>query len=411
MHEEASPTTPKLSTQYSTLFHREILEYLKTHESELWQWFKRHRPTTERSNATKLDLLKSTYRIDAEEDASLYELVRELITTLGLNCSCTLYRAQNPQGLNVSIAPIPQEAHIILHGPVQDLLNRDEFRAVLAHELSHYHIYEGWNGELAMAEEILTAMASDTNEDDCHLESLRLFNLYTEILADRGSLEVSGDPLIAISGLLKMETGDPTPRAESYLKQAKEIFAQGATRAEGGSHPESFIRSYALHLWAESRETSDNEIRQIIEGPLCLSRLDLLSQRKARAFTRRLIDRFLTPTWVQTDLLLGHARLFFDDYSPPPEGFRDDGLKDDLATDEATLQNYYSYVLLDFVAVDRELEDAPFALALRLAEHLGIEEQFIEAARKELKLTKGVVKKVRQDRDEIIRLAATESEA
>jgi len=99
-----------------------------------------------------------------------------------------------------------------------------------------------------------------------------------------------------------------------------------------------------------------------------------------------MIDLLVEPEWMQTDLMLGHARVFFDDYKPPSGGHRDDSLPDDLRTTDKPLIDYYCYVLLDFVTIDRELEEGSLAAALVLAESLELKQRLMEIARKELRL-------------------------
>ena len=72
-----------------------------------------------RNEAIRFDLLKSTYRIDRDAQPALYEMADEVAKSLGMEVPVTLYQAQNPQGLNASLAYIPDEAHIVLHGPVR----------------------------------------------------------------------------------------------------------------------------------------------------------------------------------------------------------------------------------------------------------------------------------------------------
>ncbi len=76
--------------------------------------------------------------------AELYAQAEEVVRKLGLDIPVTIYQAQNPQGLNASLAYVPNEAHIVLHGPVCSKLTEAEFRALLAHELSHFLLWRFW---------------------------------------------------------------------------------------------------------------------------------------------------------------------------------------------------------------------------------------------------------------------------
>jgi len=53
---------------------------------------------------------------------------------------------------------------------------------------------------------------------------------------------------VAISSLIKVQTGLVDAQAESYLKQSEEIFGQAEIKTEGLTRPESFIRARALKL-------------------------------------------------------------------------------------------------------------------------------------------------------------------
>jgi hypothetical protein len=216
--------------------------------------------------------------------------------------------------------------------------------------------------------------------------------------------------LPAIATLVKVETGVRDVNPESYLKQAEEIAGRDATKTAGFTHPECHIRARALKLWDERSAAAETDIRRMIEGDPALHELDLLAQRTIGRSTRRLVDALLANSWLQTDRILGHARLFFDGYEPPAESYRDEPLAHDLHTDDPQLRDYYCYVLLDFVTTDRDLDDAPLAAALRLTERLHLADRFEEIVRKELGLGKKQFEKTRRDADKIIAAAGQEAE-
>ena len=49
-----------------------LCEYLKSEERELWNWFSSNRVRTEHAQNVRLELLKSTYRIECETQPELY---------------------------------------------------------------------------------------------------------------------------------------------------------------------------------------------------------------------------------------------------------------------------------------------------------------------------------------------------
>ena len=228
------------------------------------------------------------------------------------------------------------------------------------------------------------------------------------MFCDRGSLLVAGDPLVVISMLLKVETQLDDVSPESYLRQAEEVFGHAGAKTEGLSHPEAFIRARAVKLWADGDPDADRKTEEMLEGRPALDRLDLLAQRKVAGLTRRLLDVLLSRRWMQTEPVLAHARLFFEDYVPPEDLLADPALAEDLRTDDLPMQDYYGYILLDFVTADRDLEELPLAAALVLAEKLGLKDRFSEIARRELRLRKKQLETIDQDKEKLLAKADEE---
>ena len=233
-----------------------------------------------------------------------------------------------------------------------------------------------------------------------HEQTARRYQLYTEIFADRGSLCVTGDVNPVVAGLVKTQTALSQVSAPGYLKQADEIFAKGSVSIEGLSHPEAFIRARALSLWQAQGDRSTATIADMIEGAAVLEDLDLVGQERLTLGTRRLLERFLQPKWFQTPAVLGHARLFFDDFQPAPS--RDAGACDGLKPAEAKVGEYLCYVLLDFVSADRDLEDLPLVAALELSRQLELDAQFEKLAARELNLKVRDVRRVKEHATEML---------
>lgn len=383
-------------------YHEAIRDYLKTEEPDVWEWYASHRVRQEHAQTVRFDLLKSTYRVDRETQPRLYAAADEAAKKLSLDVPITLYQAQNPAGLNASLAYVPDEAHIVLHGPIGTKLTETEFQALMAHELSHMLLWRRWDGEYLIVDQILAALTHDARAETAHFASARLFGLYNEIFCDRGALLVLGDPHVVVSMLVKVGTGIEEVSAESFVRQAEEIFRQGTTRTAELTHPEAFIRARALILRFDVDEEADAKIKVMIEGEPALEKLDLLAQKQVARWTRRLIDRFLCRKWLQSELILAHARLFFEDYTPPEEPTEDWSLGDDTLPSDTAMRDYYCYVLLDFVTADRDLEELPLAAALVLSEQLGLRDRFAEIATKELRLRKRQFQKIDRQKEELL---------
>src|SRR5882724_5877784 len=256
-------------------YHLELRDYLKSEERELWNWFSSAQSKADYTDNLRLELLKSTYRLDADGHPQLYQSVDEAKTRLRLDIPVTLYQAQNSPQLNALLFYIPGQGHIVFFGPILTLLNAEELKSVIGHELAHYHLWERDGGEFHIADRLVHAVANDPRACGSHEQTARRYQLYTEIFADRGSLRVTGDPNPVIAGLVKIETGLSQVSAASYLKQAEEIFANGNVATEGVSHPEAFIRARSLALWQQQHENATSHIREMIEGASALEGLDL----------------------------------------------------------------------------------------------------------------------------------------
>jgi hypothetical protein len=381
-------------------YHVEVREYLKSRERELWNWFASAQAKADYTENLRLQLLKSTYRLDAEGHPELYTSLTEAKARLQLDIPVTLYQAQNSSQLNASLFFIPGEGHIVFSGPVLTLLNADELKSLIGHELAHYHLWCQNGGEFHIADRLLEAVANDPRASASHEQTARRYQLYTEIFADRGSLCVTNDVNPVVAGLVKVQTGLSQVSAPSYLKQAEEIFAKGNVATEGVSHPEAFIRARALALWQEQREDVSARISEMIEGAFALEDLDLPGQARMTRQTRRLLEYFLQPKWFQTPAVLGHARLFFDDFQPVPT--RDPAVLDGFKSAEGKFGEYVCYLLLDFVTADPELDDMPLAAALDLSRQLELDTQFEKLAARELKMKVRDVRRLKEQAAEML---------
>jgi predicted SprT family Zn-dependent metalloprotease len=375
-------------------YHVELRDYLKSQERELWNWFSSARAREDYTANLRLELLKATYRLDREAHPELHQAVDEVKARLQLDIPVTLYQAQHSAQSNASLYFIPGEGHVVFSGPLFTLLNAAEIKSVLGHELAHYHLWGRENGEFHIADRLIHAVAHDPRAAASHEQSARRYQLYTEIFADRGSLAVTGDVQPVIAGLVKLETGMTQVSAASYLKQAEEIFAHGSIATRELSHPETFIRARALALWHAQGDDAIAPIRDMIEGVAGLDELDLIGQVRLAGATRRLLQYFLQPKWFQTPPVLGHAKLFFSDFQPA--AMRDPSLLDGWKASDAKWREYLSYVLLDFVSADPDLDEMPLAAALELSRELELETPFEKLATRELKLKARDVKRLKE---------------
>jgi hypothetical protein len=377
-----------------------IRDYLKSEEPETWAWFSSMKFRTEYADNVRLDLLKSAYRLDRASHGPLHDQAEDALRRAGLSLPVTLYQAQLSRDLNAALVYLPGEAHLLFAGPVFTTLSPPELGWVMAHEFSHHALCSIENGEFHAADQVLNALAGHRRAQPSHLESFRLFRLYSEIFADRGALHAFGDPLVAISALVKIETGLADVNATGYLAQADEIFSkETGVSTRKLTHPEAFIRARALKLWADRGEDTETEIARMIEGTPALDDLDLVAQQRMTRLTKQVISHFLSRPALRSDKIAAHARLFFDDFAAgdprPVEPAA-------LVFEDPSVQSYFCHLLLDFAAVDPQLEDVPLAAAILESRALGLEDRFLAIAARELKLKKKALEKVKADAEEIL---------
>ncbi len=378
----------------------DLRDYLKSEERELWNWFASAQAKADYIENLRDALLKSTYRLDPEGHPELYQILDAARVRLHLDIPVTLYQAQNSPQINAALYYIPGQGHIVFSGPMFTLLNAEELKSVIGHELAHYILWEREAGEFHIVDRLIHAIANDPRASASHEQSARRYQLYTEIFADRGSFCVTRNTNTVVAGLVKIETGLAQVSAASYLKQADEIFSKGNVATEGLSHPEAFIRARALALWQERRDSAASQIASMIEGDVALDDLDLVGQARLKESTRRLLEQLLQPKWFQTPAVLGHAKRFFDDFQPAKS--KDVTGLDELKFTETKLREYLCYLLLDFVTADPELDEMPLAAALELSRQLELDAPFEKLAAKELKMKLRDLRRLKEQAAEML---------
>ena len=176
-------------------YHTAVRDFLQASDADVWAWFASQRRSPKYAEEVRFELLKSAYRIERDAQPALYGAAEQVAGLLGITAPLTIYQAQNPQGLNAELAYVPGEVHLILHGPITAQLTPVEARGLFGHELSHYLLWDSWNGEMLITNDILQALVTDEHAHPAHFATWRLFRLYTEIFCDRGALAVTvGSP-------------------------------------------------------------------------------------------------------------------------------------------------------------------------------------------------------------------------
>jgi hypothetical protein len=367
-------------------YHLLTTEYFKA-QPLVWKFFSNNTYKSEQLIAFKTDLLKNSYKFDPLSEPALYGKVQIAKEKLGMATEVTIYQAENTLEDNASIVYLDGETHILFSGKIIQLMSDEELLAIISHELSHVQLYTQLNGEVEIADRIITAIANHQDSVPAQYETARLFKLYTEIFCDRGAFVVAGDYKPIIASLVKLATGLHTVNADSYIKQAEEIFSIDANyKTMGVTHPENFIRARAIWLWNQKGPDAEPLIQKMIEGYTGLDELDLFKQQHVSALTEQVIRILLSKQWMQTPHTISLAKQYFGQIDIR-QAQALETISSQIEHLHPYLQDYLGYVMYDFAVVDKELEDIPLGYCFFLADEFKLAPSFAGAVKKERKLT------------------------
>lgn len=369
-------------------YHLKVRDHFKQ-QKKTWDFFALSANKSEQLSKYKTELLKNTYKFDEASDSRIYDKVREAKEKLGLeNLKVTVYQAQYTDELNASVLYLETEALIVFSGRIIQLLDDAELLAVIAHELTHVKLYVMMEGDLEIADRIITAIANNQNSETSHYETARLFRLYTEIFCDRGAYTVLNDISPIITSLVKIATGLDQINAQNYVKQAEEIFSsEENTKASQVTHPENFIRARSIHLWHENKEIAEDAIAKMIEGVTDIDQIDIFRQKELADFTRSFLQLFLKPKWFQSTMVISHAKQYFKDFTFNEKAILNKEFSEKIEKAHKSVKDYFSYVLLDFSLIDKTLEEIPMGWSFQFSEDLYLKETFDSIVKKELKFS------------------------
>ena len=347
-------------------YHQSVVELLKREESELWKWHAAVSPTAASNDALRLELLKSTYRLDRTTQAKLYEQADAMAHALGMSVPITCYQAQSVGGqLNAALWFIADEAHIVFYGAILESLSEGQIAAVIAHELGHHLLWRLEGGTYGTADRLLLQAIDQPQAEECHAATARRWRLATELFADRASLIATGSLDDTIATLVRVETGVPVVSAEAYIAQANEVLAHGPQTSQGNSHPECFLRAVALQAFHRGDADLDAKVDGWIRGALDPHDLDLVSQQTCLALTRRILHHLLKPSWMRSEAVLAHARQFFPDLTVSDAAPVTADLAIELSGSSNGLRDYVCAIALDMAIVDRDLIEVGIAHGFR----------------------------------------------
>jgi hypothetical protein len=380
-------------------YHTAMVDFLREHEPEVWRWATSASTAAEHVERVRADLLRGCYRLEEPGHPNVHAACNAAAQRLAIDVPISLYQAADG-AMNAALYFIPGEVHIVFTGAVLERLHGAELQAMLGHELAHYVLWTIDRGDYHAADRILHMTAGDPRAAQSHLQSARLFGLFTEAYADRGGVVASASLDAAVAALVKIQTGLSAVSATSYLKQAQEVCAASRASSAGTTHPEIYVRVRGLELWANRETTADSWLAETLVGSLTLGALDITHQKQIEANTELLLlDFFANDRALHSESLVSHARSFIPTFDASS------GRSPVQPTIPESLYEYFAYVLLDFAAGDPELDSLPLAAALLTADRWGLTSTLEKLATKELALNKKALDRAKLDAARL--LAAT----
>jgi len=216
--------------------------------------------------AVRLVFLGSGIRVDERQFERLHRLLAEVGTTLDCGGLPEMYVVANPH-LNAMTIGMNKPI-IVLNSALVDLLDEDEIRFVIAHELGHamsgHAVYQTLLQRLIVLSGVLGSLPFGGIGIRVIVAALMEWSRKSELSADRAGVLAIQDPAVAFRVHMKLASGGHLEDLD-----ATSFFAQGTEYAESGdlresliklmlvenqSHPFAVVRAGELRRWVDSGE-------------------------------------------------------------------------------------------------------------------------------------------------------------
>ncbi len=214
--------------------------------------------------AVRMLLLGSAVRADERQFARVYRLYREAGEVLDAGVLPELFIRADPT-INAMTIGLDKPV-IVLNSGLIDVMDDDELRFVLGHELGHvlsgHAVYRTLLAALLALSTTLFAIPLGALGVRAVMAALLEWQRKSELSADRAGLLADQQPQVALRAHMKMASGgridelDP----EVFLAQAQEYHANDDVRdlllraliVETQTHPFAVVRAGELDRWVKS---------------------------------------------------------------------------------------------------------------------------------------------------------------
>ena len=215
--------------------------------------------------AVRLVFLGSAVRADERQFTRLHRILGEVGRTLDAPELPELYVVANPAFGALTIGM--NKPFIVLNSGVVDLLDEEELRFVIAHELGHamsgHAVYQTLLQRMIQLSGVLSAIPAGGLGLRAIMAALYEWSRKAELSADRAGLLATQDPATAFRVHMQLASGGHLDDLD-----ATSFFAQGAEYddadlrdsvlklllIENRSHPFAVVRATELRKWVDSGE-------------------------------------------------------------------------------------------------------------------------------------------------------------
>jgi Zn-dependent protease with chaperone function len=222
--------------------------------------------------AVRLVFLGSAVRVDERQFGRLHRILGEVGQTLDAPELPELYVVANPAFGAMTIGM--NKPFIVLNSGVVDLLDEEELRFVIAHELGHamsgHAVYQTLLQRMILLSGVLAAIPAGGLGLRAIMAALYEWSRKAELSADRAGLLATQDPATAFRVHMQLASGGHLEDldATSFLAQGAEYDDANLRDSvlkllliENRSHPFAVVRATELRKWVDS-----GEYTQILAG-------------------------------------------------------------------------------------------------------------------------------------------------
>ena len=214
--------------------------------------------------AVRLVFLGSAVRADEYQFARLHRLLTEVGTTLDVAELPELYVLANPVAQATTIGM--NKPIIVMNSGLVELLDEEELRFVIAHELGHavsgHAVYQTLLQRLIQLSGVLYAIPLGGLGVRAIMAALMEWARKAELSADRAGLLATQDPAVAFRVHMKLASGGHLDDLDhtAFFAQGREYLDADDLRdsvlklllVEARTHPFAVVRAAELRRWVDS---------------------------------------------------------------------------------------------------------------------------------------------------------------